>query len=75
MTQTHLDFQQEPSSSDITTQPLFNDSPVLLLKNIDQVNAHPSEEVEQIDVLHLQNFILLLIPHMKYHRLRKNAMK
>ena len=49
MTQAHLDLQLEPSSSDLTTQPLFNDSPVLFLENIDQVNAHPSEEDEQIE--------------------------
>ena len=49
MTQAHLDLQQEPSSSDLTTQPLFNDSPVLFFENIDQVNCHPSEEIEQIE--------------------------
>ena len=49
MTQAHLDLQLEPSSSDLTTQPLFNDSPVLFLGPIDQVIAHPSEEVEQIE--------------------------
>ena len=47
MTQAHRDLQREPSSSDLTTQPLFNDSPVLFLETIDQVNAHPSEQVEQ----------------------------
>ena len=49
MTQAHLDLQLEPPSSDLTTQPLFNDSPVLFLETIDQVNAHPSEEIEQIE--------------------------
>ena len=49
MTQAHLDLQLEPSSSDLTTQPLFYDSPVLCLETIDQVNAHPSEEAEQIN--------------------------
>ena len=48
MTQAHLDLQLEPSSSDLTSQPLFNDSPVLFLEPIDQLNAQPSEEVEQI---------------------------
>ena len=43
MTQAHLDLKLEPSSSDLTTQPLFNDSPVLFLETIDQVNAHPTE--------------------------------
>ena len=45
----HLDLQKqiEQTSSDLTTQPLFNDSPVLFLKSIDQVNAHPSEQIEQ----------------------------
>ena len=49
MTQAHLDLQLEPSSSNLTTQRLFNDSPVLFLEKIDQINAHPSEEVEQIE--------------------------
>ena len=49
MTQAHLDLQLEPSSSDLTTQPLFYDSPVLFLVNIDLVNAHPSEEIEQFE--------------------------
>ena len=49
MTQAHLDLQLEPSSSDLTTQPLFNDSHVLFLETIDQVNAHPSQEIEQIE--------------------------
>ena len=47
MSQALLDLQQEPSSSDLTTQPLFNDSPVLFLETLDQVNAQPSEQVEQ----------------------------
>ena len=47
MTQAHLDLELEPSSSDFTTQHLFNDSPVPFLETIDQVNAHPSEEIEQ----------------------------
>ena len=49
MTQAHLDLQLEPSSSDLTTKPLFIDSPVLFLETIDQVNAQPSEEIEQIE--------------------------
>ena len=49
MTQAHHDLQLEQLSSDLTTQPLFNESPVLFLENIDQVNAHPSEEIEQIE--------------------------
>ena len=49
MTEAHLDLHLEPSSSDLTTEPLFNDSPVLFLETIDQVNAHPSEQIEQIE--------------------------
>ena len=50
MTQAHLDLQLlEPSSSDLTTKPLFNDSPVLFPETLDQVNAQPSEEIEQIE--------------------------
>ena len=48
MTQAHLDLQTQPEQaySDFTTQPLFNDSPVLFLYPIDQVHSHPSEQVE-----------------------------
>ena len=49
MTQAHLDLQLEPSSSDLTTQPLFNDFTVHSLGTIHQVNTHPSEEIEQIE--------------------------
>ena len=51
MTQAHLDLQNqlEPSSSDLTTQHLFSDCPVLFLETLDQVNAHSSEQVEQTD--------------------------
>ena len=49
MKQAHLDLQLEPSSSDFTTQPLFNDSPVPFFVNIAQVDAQPSEEIEQIE--------------------------
>ena len=49
MTQAHRDLQREPSSSDLTTQPLSNDTPVLFLETIDPVSAHPSEQVEQTE--------------------------
>ena len=49
MTQALLDLQLEHSSSDLTTQPIFNDCPVLFLETLDQVNAHPSEQVEQTE--------------------------
>ena len=50
MTQAHLDLQLVPSYSDLTTQPLFFIySPNLFLETIDQINAHPSEEIEQIE--------------------------
>ena len=49
MTQAYLDLQLEPSSSDLTTQPLFDDSLVLFLETLDQVYAHPSEQVEQTE--------------------------
>ena len=49
MTQAHFDLQNqlEQASSDLTTQPLFIDFPVLFLEPIDQVNAHPSEQIKQ----------------------------
>ena len=45
MTQAQLNLknQLEQTSSDLTTQPLFKDSPVLFLEPIDQVNAQPLE--------------------------------
>ena len=49
MAEAHLDLQLEPSSSDLTTETLFIDSPVLFVETIDQVNAHPSEEIEGIE--------------------------
>ena len=51
MTKAHLDLQKqlEPSSFDFTTQPLFNDSPVLFLETLDHVNAHASEQIEQTE--------------------------
>ena len=51
MTQAQLDLQTqlEQTSTDLTTQPLFNDSPVLFLESVEQVNAHPSEQIEQTE--------------------------
>ena len=49
MTQAHINLQPEASSSHLATQPLFKDSPVLFLETLDQVNAHPSEQVEQTE--------------------------
>ena len=51
MTLAQLDFQNHPeqTSSDLTTRPLFIDSPVLFTQSIDQVNAHPSEQIEQTE--------------------------
>ena len=51
MTQAQIDLQQqlEQASSDLATQPLFNDSPVLFLETSDQVNDHPQEQTEQIE--------------------------
>ena len=49
MTQAQLDLQTqlEQTSFDLTTQPLFNDSPVLSIDPYDQVPSHTSEQVEQ----------------------------
>ena len=49
MAQAQLDLQNhlEQTSFDLTTQTIFNDSPVLLLEPTDQVNAHPLEQIEQ----------------------------
>ena len=72
MKQAQLDLQNqlEQSSSDPTTQPLFNDSPVLFLETCDQIIAYSSEQIEQTEPL-LQKLILLLILHMKYHICQK----
>ena len=51
MTHVQLDLQNqlEQTSSDLTTQPLFKDSPVLSLEFINQVSAHLSEQIEQTE--------------------------
>ena len=48
MIQAQIDLQQqlEQASSDLTTQPLFNDSPAIFIETSDQLNNHPSEQVE-----------------------------
>ena len=49
MTQAQLDLQTQldQTPSDLTTQPLFHDPPVLFLESIDQVHAHTSEQIDQ----------------------------
>ena len=51
MTQSQLDLQTqlEQTSSDLTTQPLFNDSPILFLDPLDLVPSRTSEQVEQTE--------------------------
>ena len=51
MTQAQIDLQQqlEQASSDLTTQPLFNDSPVLFLETSYQIVNHPSKELDQTE--------------------------
>ena len=51
ITQTQLDLQTqlEQSTSDLTIQPLFNDSPVLFLESIDQVHVDASKQVEETE--------------------------
>ena len=45
-----LDLQtQLEQTSDLYTQPFFNDSPILFLDPIDQVHSHTSEPVEQTE--------------------------
>ena len=51
MTQAQIDLQTqlEQTSSDRTTHPLFNDSPVLFLENMDQTqpNTNPTNNTEK----------------------------
>ena len=56
MTQAQLDLQTidlqtqlEQIPSDLTTQPLFNDSPILFLESLYQVHAPASEQVESTE--------------------------
>ena len=56
MTQAKLDLQTvdlhtklEQTLSALTTQPLFNDSPILFLESLDQVHSQASEQVEQTE--------------------------
>ena len=52
MTQSQLDLQTqlEQTPTDLTTQPLSNDSPVLFLESIDNVHAHASAQIEQTEL-------------------------
>ena len=45
----NLQTQLVQTPSDLTTQPVFNDSPVLFLEPIDNVHAHSSEQTEQTE--------------------------
>ena len=51
MTQARFDLQNqlEQTFSDLTTQPVFNDSLGLFLEPIDQINDPHSEEIEQTE--------------------------
>ena len=50
MTQAQLDLQNQlVQTSDLTTQPLFNDFPAFFLEPIDQEHAHPSEQIEHTE--------------------------
>ena len=53
MTQAQRDLQTqlEQTSSDLTTHPLFNDSPVLFLETLDptQTNTNPTTNTEQAE--------------------------
>ena len=55
-TQAQIKFQTqlEQTSSDLTTHPLFKDSPVLFLKNMDQIqtNTNPKNKTEQAEHEH-----------------------
>ena len=44
----HLIFKLEQTPSDLTTQPLFNDSFIHFLEALDQIHAHASE-IEQTE--------------------------
>ena len=76
MTQAQLDLQTqlEQTSSDLTTQHLCNDFPVLLLDPIDQVHSLKSELNNPNKKL-LQTIILLQIIHMRRHHLQKRNMR
>ena len=49
MTQAQIDpqTQLEQTSFDPTTYPIFNDSPVLFLKTLDQTNTNNANVIEQ----------------------------
>ena len=51
MAQAQIDLQtlSEPTSSDLTKQPLFNDSLVLFLEPLDQITTNPSDQIEQAE--------------------------
>ena len=74
MTQAQLDLQTqlEQTPSDLTTQPLSNDSPILFLEPIDQVHTHVKYKLNKRNITPpLQKIKLLQIIHKKHHYHRK----
>ena len=47
--QIDLQTQLEQTSFDLTTQPLFNDFPVLFLEPLDQITTNPSDQIERVE--------------------------
>ena len=53
MTKAQLDLQTqlEQNTSDLTTQPVFNGSPILFIESIDEVNANTLDQVDQQNII------------------------
>ena len=77
MTQAQIDLQQqlEQTSTDLTTQLLLYDFPVLFLEPIDQINASLQNKLNKLNIPLLQLLLLLSLLHMKHFHHLKNAMK
>ena len=71
-----LQTQLEQTSSDLTKQPPFIDSPVLFFDVLMMESMLILQnKLNKLNIPHLQKFTLLLVIHMKYHNHRQNATK
>ena len=81
MTQAQVDLQNqvEQATSDLTTIPLLNDSPVLYIDTSEPIPTTSLEQMEQkkLNMIHqkFQLHSMILIIHTQHHLLRKSDMK
>ena len=71
----NLQTQLEQTPSDLITQPLFNDSPVLFGESTDYVHAHASEQIEKTEQITSSKIHIPRDNSLKHHLHRKNDTK